>query len=266
MTNKRKELKNLLKSGGVLTNINGGAVALVGTDTISVAANAATGTAAITTDVGTVVANAQIGLNSLSSASSALSRVAVAENVLGKLETNIAGTTKNGYTYLQSYVTQATPTVYTPSSKKTGILGWVADQIKASTAPILTALGGNETTNLDPNATDILTYFKNYTSQPTPTLYTPTASNAGILAWIADQIAASAAASAAAASAAASARALSSSKAALAAAEAASAAAASASASSLAFTFNASSSFAAFNIAGDKIDIKFIKSSLSCSA
>ena len=210
MTNKRKELKNLLKSGGVLTNVNGGSVTgLASTDMINTAAVVATATRAAKPATNTSLATVILGANS---GSAALGRVAKTEIALGNNDTSFKdseGYPTDTISYLTTYTKQPNTVIYTPpldntgNPIKAGILAWIADQIKASTAPILTALGGNETQFVDDagQTLDIITYLTNYTTPDPNVPYTPTSGiNAGILAWIADQISASAAASAAAAS------------------------------------------------------------------
>ena len=137
MSNKKKSLKNSLKNGNLLT---GGSVSgLDGNDIIH----------NIATDQTKTVSLKKLAVQGENS-SSALLRVSYTETALGK-SVHIDG--KDGVTYLTNYITTATPSKYVPNSgENSGILGWVADQIKIATpAPPPVAEPQNIIDNLNTN-------------------------------------------------------------------------------------------------------------------
>jgi len=128
MSNKKKNLKNSLKNGDLLIggDLTGGN--LIGGDL--------TGTDRITGFTGSP--NKSVSLNYVYNqainASAALTRVEYVEDAIGNKET-ING--KKGVNYLKTYVSQgAAATPYVPNTVvKSGLLGWVADQIKVAVPP-----------------------------------------------------------------------------------------------------------------------------------
>lgn len=114
MSNKKKSLKNSLKAGNL---IGGGVSGLEGADTITHISGPNDST---TLSLQSLVTKSQ-------SATSAITRVGKVENALG-------GQAK--VSYLVNYVSSPNPTVFVPNATApSGLLGWVADQIKVATPP-----------------------------------------------------------------------------------------------------------------------------------